>query len=254
MSRSASSFSVAVTLCALALATPVSAQVLGTFRWQFAPYCNTVTLTIQQVGGQFTAHGFDDMCGATRSAPASGTAHLNPDGTVGLGVTVIRADGIAVHLTTTFTPLSPTGTWSDDYGNSGTFAFGAPSPSAGTPRPVTLRGTYGGRDYATGASASFTQVLATISYGRTLAAAPTAHFVANSGVAPPQCPGTAVLPQAAPGTLCVYESSQTNRQLPVLFEPNFMGVGAGRFGALVLVPNTGVGVFGSSGTWAVTLP
>lgn len=33
-----------------------------------------------------------------------------------------------------------------------------------------------------------------------------------------------------------------------------MTAGAGRFGALLLVPNTGVGVFGSSGTWAVTLP
>jgi len=90
--------------------------------------------------------------------------------------------------------------------------------------------------------------------GRILPTAPTAYFITNSGVAPPQCPGTAVLPQAARGALCVYESSQTNRQVPVLFEPNFMAAGAGRFGALVLVPNTGVGVFGSSGTWAVTLP
>lgn len=63
-----------------------------------------------------------------------------------------------------------------------------------------------------------------------------------------------MLPQAAPGALCVYESSQTTRQVPVLLEPNFMAPGSGRFGALVLVPNTGVGVFGSSGSRAVTLP
>ncbi len=254
MFRSASLLPFALSAFMFGVATPVSAQVLGTFRWQFAPYCNTVTLTIQQVSGQFTASGFDDMCGAARSAPASGTAHLNPDGTVGLGITVIRGDGISVHHSAVFTPVSPTGTWSDDFGNSGTFAFGAPSPSAGAPRPVTLRGTYGGRDYSTGASGSFTQVVAMISFGRTLAVAPTAYFITNSGVAPPQCPGTALLPQAAPGALCVYESSQTNRQTPVLFEPNFMAAGAGRFGALVLVPNAAAGLFGSSGTWAVTVP
>lgn len=250
------SFPVLVLLLSAVLSpAPASAQVLGTFRWQFAPYCNTVTLTIQQVSGVYTVSGVDDMCGVGgRSAPASGTAHLNPDGTIGMGITVIRADGISVHHSAVFSPVSPTGTWSDEYGNSGTFAFGAPSPASGSPRPVTLRGTYGGRDYSTGSAVSFTQILAPISFGRTLPVAPQTRFVLQNGVAPPQCPGTPLNPQAAPGFLCVFETSQTNRQAPILFDSNFNVGTADRFGAVVLVPSTTTGLFGSSGTWAVTIP
>lgn len=252
MTRSA--WLVGFTLGILA-ATPASAQVLGTFRWQFAPYCNTVTLTIQQVGGVYTVAGVDDMCGVGgKSAPASGTAHLNPDGTIGMGITVIRVDGISVHHSAVFSPVSPTGTWSDEYGNSGTFAFGAPSPASGSPRPVTLRGTYGGRDYATGSAVSFTQIVAPISFARTLPAAPQMRFVLQNGVAPAQCPGTALNPQAAPGFLCVFEASQTNRQPPLVFNSNFNVGTADRYGAVVLIANTTTGLFGSSGTWAVTIP
>ena len=113
-------FVATVVACAGLSASSASAQVLGTFRWQFAPYCNTITLTIQQVAGQFVANGFDDLCGAARTAPAIGSAHLNPDGTVGLGITVIRGDGFAVQHSAIFTPTSPSGTWTDNYGNSGT--------------------------------------------------------------------------------------------------------------------------------------
>ena len=239
---------------AVGTASSASAQVLGTFRWQFAPYCNTVTLTIQQVAGQFVANGFDDMCGATRSAPASGSAHLNSDGTVSLGITVIRADGMAVQHSAVFSPVSPTGTWTDDYGNGGTFAFAAPSPAPGSPRPLTLKGTYGGRDTSAGAAVSFTQMLAPISFGRALSFVPQARMMLIGALATAQCPGTAATPQAAPGVLCVYESSQVNRQAPILFDSNFNVAVADRFGAVVYIANTAAGLFGSSGTWAVTLP
>ena len=254
MSRSASSLAVLVTVWALMAATPVSAQVLGTFRWQFAPYCNTVTLTIQQVGGQFTASGFDDLCGANRRAPASGTAHLNPDGTIGLGITVIRPDGFSVQLVAVFTPTSPTGTWRDDFGNSGTFAFGAPSPSAGAPRPVTLRGTYGARGHSAGATVNFAQILAPISFGRTLPFSPVVRFVAVGGTPPAECAGTTPAPRAAPGFLCVFETSQNNRQTPVIFSPSFVIGAADPVGALLVAANTTSGIFGSGGTWAVTVP
>lgn len=235
--------------------TPVSAQVLGAFRWQFAPYCNTVTLTIQQVGAQFVANGFDDMCGATRHAPATGSAHLNPDGTIRLGITVIRDDGIAVQHSAIFTVTSPTGTWTDDYGNGGTFAFGAPSPALGAPRPVTLRGSYAARGTATAGLATSSSV-SPISFGRSLGFSATMRFIVQNGPPTAQCPGTAAAPAAAPGYLCVYEVSQGNRNNPpeVLNSQFGTAGGADRFGALVTVLNVGPGSFGSTGTWAVTLP
>lgn len=251
MFRSVSFSGFALALYGLMAATPASAQVLGTFRWQFAPYCNTVTLTIQQVGGQFTVSGFDDMCGAARSAPASGTAHLNPDGTVGMGITVIRPDGVAVQHAAVFTPVSPTGTWSDDFGNSGTFAFGAPSPSVGAPRPVTFRGVYGGRGFASPSA----QVMATLSFGRALPFTPQARVVHQGEATTAQCPGTPASPQASPGYLCLYERSQLNRVYPTpVFDSLFVAGVADRFGAVVVITNTAAGQFGSSGTWAVTLP
>ena len=237
----------------LAAAT-ASAQVLGTFRWQFAPYCNTVTLTFDQKDEQFVVSGFDDMCGASRRAPASGSAHLNPDGTVAMGITVIRPDGLSVQHSAVFTPTSPSGTWADDYGNGGTFAFGAASPSPGAPRPVTLRGAYGARDNAASASAASAQILAEISFGRALRFTPQAQVVNLGAAATLQCPGTAALPEAAPGFLCLYERSQVNRQPAVVFDSNFNPGVADRFGAIVYIANIAAGIYGSSGSWAVTLP
>src|SRR5262245_16165508 len=78
---------------ALMTAATASAQVLGTFRWQLAPFCNVVTLTVVQNGPAFSLHGTDDQCGAPRFAAVSGSAHLNPDGTAGLAFTVMRPDG-----------------------------------------------------------------------------------------------------------------------------------------------------------------
>jgi hypothetical protein len=162
------------------------------------------------VGEQFVLSGFDDMCdGASRRARASGSAHLNPDGIVGMGITVIRRVGLSVQHSAVFTPTSPSAKWADDYGNSGTFAFGAASPSPGTPRSVTLRGNYGARVVA---AAAASQILADITFGRALPFRPQARIV-NLGAAPAaQCPGHAALPEAAPGFLYVYERSQTNRQ------------------------------------------
>ncbi len=245
---------IAISMWGLLTATSASAQVLGQFRWQFAPFCNTVTLTVELKGTLYTLTGFDDMCGGPKRGAATGIAQLNPDGTIGLGITVVRPDGLAVQHTAFITLAALSGTWSDDSGNNGTFAYNAPSPAPGAPRPVVLRGEYGARDNSAGASLSSAQVLAPISFGRALPITPQARFVTLGGAFTAQCPGPAALPEAAAGFLCVYERSQTNRQLPLMFDSNFNNGVADRVGALVYIANTAAGVYGSSGTWAVSVP
>lgn len=92
-SRAISTFIAAVAMTLVGV-SELDAQVIGTFRWQFAPFCNVVTLTVEQKAGSYVLSGFDDMCGAPQRAPANGTAQPNPDGTIGIGVTVLRPDGL----------------------------------------------------------------------------------------------------------------------------------------------------------------
>lgn len=120
-------------------ASSASAQVFGTFTWQMQPYCNIVTLALTSVTGNFTLDGSDDQCGATTKASAVGIGVFNPDGTVGLNFTIVTSpSGKAVHASAIVSPANGQGTWSDDLGNTGTFAFfgstaglpARPSPSA----------------------------------------------------------------------------------------------------------------------------
>jgi hypothetical protein len=70
MNRRLSSVAVGVFFIGLTSASSASAQVLGSnFRWQFAPYCNVVTLRIEQKGLVFELTGIDDGCDG--AAPAS---------------------------------------------------------------------------------------------------------------------------------------------------------------------------------------
>ncbi len=113
------------------------AQVIGTFSWQFAPFCNVATLAVTQVGSAFVLGGFDDQCGGGR-APVSGMAFVNPNGSIGLGLSIIATPGAApVHVNVTVGLGSIGGPWRDSAGNSGTFVFNPASPAPGTPRPPT---------------------------------------------------------------------------------------------------------------------
>ena len=76
------------------------AQTLGTFRWQTAPYCNVVTVAVTQVGGVYRVDGTDDQCGSGRDqASVVGIAFPNPDGGIGMGLTVVTSPGgVAAHI------------------------------------------------------------------------------------------------------------------------------------------------------------
>lgn len=108
----------------LTTAAPASAQVLGVFTWQMQPYCNKVAVTLTAVATGYTLHGFDDQCGADTKASVVGVAVINPNGTAGVNFTILRPGGARAQVSGVVSPATGQGTWSDDLGNSGTFALG----------------------------------------------------------------------------------------------------------------------------------
>ncbi len=131
----------ALAVVAAGLPATAGAQPLGTFSFQLAPYCNVVTLNVRQDGAVYTLDGFDNQCGASARASASGMAFLNPNGTIGIGLTIVPSPGGAsVHVDASINASTLTGTWSDDHGNSGGFLFTPSGAAAGSPRPLTAGG------------------------------------------------------------------------------------------------------------------
>jgi predicted regulator of Ras-like GTPase activity (Roadblock/LC7/MglB family) len=117
------------------------AQPLGTFRWQLQPYCNLVTLHVTRIAGEFTLDGFDDQCGGPVRAAVVGMAFLNPDGTVGIGLTTVLAPGgTPVHVDARIDLGSLGGPWQDNAGRSGTFVFTRGPGMGGAPRPIAPNG------------------------------------------------------------------------------------------------------------------
>ena len=125
---------VLVTLLAatFAVAAPVNAQTIGTFRWNVAPFCSVLNMTVVQEGGVFTLTGFEEQCGDNPRLPVYGTAILQADGTITLGLTTIFPGGDDLH---TYATLSSnfSGTWRDSAGSQGAFVF-SPGATTGPPR------------------------------------------------------------------------------------------------------------------------
>jgi hypothetical protein len=200
-------------LMVVAGATGASAQVFGTFTWQMQPYCNRVTLTLTSVTGNFTLDGSDDQCGGTKKGSATGIGVFNPDGTVGLNFTIVPSTGLAVHIAASVSPANGQGTWTDDLGNVGTFAFFANTPGL-PPRPafgpaVAQSGQVfsGHLSAVRGATTSFSLVHG--SYPVPLpvgVAAPVLEYRAASTTSA-NCPG---IGQAASGYLCIYAFNASN--------------------------------------------
>ena len=115
------------------------------------------------------------------------------------------------------------------------------------PSGKTLFGAYTVRYIATGVDSYF----GSISFDFKFSAALTPHFVALGTTPPIECPGNGLNPQAAPGNLCIYETSETNRALPSVTDVNF-SAGTSPFGALIITASTAPGQGGTSGSWAAT--
>jgi Chaperone of endosialidase len=125
----------------LAGLAPASAQTLGTFSWQLAPYCNVISVTVTQNGSNYTLDGYDNQCGGSTRAAVVGMAVPNPTGTVTLGFAIVTPpNATPVHVTTAIDLGSLGGSWSDDQGNTGTFVFTPSGVGSGSPRPAALNG------------------------------------------------------------------------------------------------------------------
>lgn len=111
-----------------------TAEPIGTFKWQLQPFCNIVTLTVTHDSGVYTLDGFDDQCGAARRGPVVGIAVPNPNGSIGLGLTIISTPGgEPTHIDAVIDLGTLSGTWTDGAAGDGAFVFNG--PGGGAPRP-----------------------------------------------------------------------------------------------------------------------
>lgn len=110
------------------------------------------------------------------------------------------------------------------------------------PAGKTIRGAYN-----IGATAAAAGALAntSISFVFTFATAPAVKVVLQGATPPAECPGTALLPQAQAGFLCVFEDSRNNSAGVVLNAVR-------RSGATIFTNSSASGGFFTFGTWAAT--
>jgi hypothetical protein len=133
---------------------------------------------------------------------------------------------------------------------------GPPGPLLETlPSGVTLRGNYA---VAGVAEAQFDRALDEITFQIPLGSAPASHVIQNFAASTPECPGSAVNPEAAPGNLCLYENRHENVR-PGSDCADSGGISgtcgtATRFGATIFIEAEGKTSFFVEGTWAVTAP
>lgn len=119
-----------------ASASEVRAQPMGAFRWQMHPYCNVLTLDVYQNGAVYTLDGVDDLCGRGPRAAVRGQAFLNPDGSIGFGLTIVTAGARPLYLDATITTSALSGEWRDSQGQTGPLVFRPGEAVAGPPRPA----------------------------------------------------------------------------------------------------------------------
>ncbi|MCC7126393.1 MAG: tail fiber domain-containing protein [Acidobacteria bacterium] len=120
------------------VAPAASAQSLGTFSWQLAPFCNVITVQVTQQGSTYTLDGYDTQCGAATRATATGMAVLNPSGSVQIGVAIVTSPGAApVHVDATIDFASLGGPWTDSLGHTGSFVYTPGGVGTGSPRPLS---------------------------------------------------------------------------------------------------------------------
>lgn len=140
----ASRFAALLVLATIFASRPAAAQVVGTFRWQMEPWCNLVTLRVEQVGPTYRLDGTDDQCGAG-PATVTGSGQMTGPSTVVLGFSIVTApSGRPVHVSATLSLPGGSGTWQDSTNETGTFSMVAVGAIGGTPRPLPSTAfTYG---------------------------------------------------------------------------------------------------------------
>jgi len=141
MIRHAFALALGVLGVAVLVATEAAAQPLGTFRWQLQPHCNVISVTVVQQGGQYQLDGTDDMCGTGPKASVRGLAFLNPDGSIGFGLTIVQASGRTVPVGASISVATLGGSWQAAGGAYfGNFVFTPGAGTGGSPLPAVAGG------------------------------------------------------------------------------------------------------------------
>jgi hypothetical protein len=109
-------------------------------------------------------------------------------------------------------------------------------------RGVTIQGTV--------AAGAGQQAAADISFGVTLSAAPTVHYIAIGSPVPPGCSGTAAAPNAQAGNLCIFEVFSSNNTGNLVVQPSG-ALGATATGALLFATSVAAGQMVITTSWAV---
>ena len=140
----------------MALGTAQAQTTLGTFSWQQQPYCNVITVTVVQDGATYHLDGYDDQCGDTRRASATGLAFTNPDGSIGIGLTLVTNNGgtiggLPLHIDATLSLATVSGTWRDSTGQTGPWTFAPNGATSGAPRPLPSTGGIAANSVSTAA-------------------------------------------------------------------------------------------------------
>jgi hypothetical protein len=122
--------SVALALALAPLATSKAmAEGPQVVRFRLEPFCNKVSLAVAPSSAPtiIGVFGYDDNCGDAPQLPIYGTAVVNPDGGISLGVTTSipssQCECVAIQTNVQFPPNSNSGVWTDDKGQSGDFVF-----------------------------------------------------------------------------------------------------------------------------------
>lgn len=89
-----------------------------------------------------------------------------------------------------------------------------------------------------------------LSYGVTLAGAPTVHFIALGAAVPSGCSGTPAAPDALAGHLCVFEAANLNHGLVAIYQVSG-APGSSTMGAILTGSNTAAGQAYSAGSWVL---
>jgi hypothetical protein len=114
-------------------AQSASAQVIGTFRWNTAPYCNVMNLTVEQVGGIYRLDGYEDQCGGNPRLPIWGIGVPQANGSIVFGLSVVPSPGTVkpIAIRATVNPASNFGGSWQIGTETGTLVFNPASVSGG---------------------------------------------------------------------------------------------------------------------------
>ncbi|MBS2936762.1 hypothetical protein KDN32_03280 [Nocardioides sp. J2M5] len=135
------------------------------------------------------------------------------------------------------------------YAGAGSGYTKAESDGRYLPKQALIRGQYA----AIGTAAAANDWVGdNITFGVTLSAAPTPHYLAVGAAPTADCPGTAAAPNAAPGQLCFYERQDINAASRFVFDAASGTNGAASpYGASMYVSAAAAGDTFVYGSWAV---